>query len=261
MAFFSCMIEPVNTPPRNPFLRLLAWLGGHELVVLLSVAGIATGLSLFAAIADEVMEGGTRGIDRKLLLAMRHSDLSPLGPPVVQEAARDITALGGVVVLTILTAIIVTFLALDGKKRMATFVGGSVVSGMIASTILKELFHRARPDIVPHAVVVMTTSFPSGHSMMSAVTYLTMGALLAKSQQRRTLKAFFLITPMVLTFLVGVSRVYLGVHWPSDVLAGWTAGAVWALACWLVAERMQRGNNLEPEGQTRYTATNENPDL
>jgi undecaprenyl-diphosphatase len=229
-------------------LRFLSWLGGHELGILLAVAGVAAGLSLFAALADEVMEGGTRGIDRTLLLAMRHPDLSPLGPPAVQEAARDVTALGGVVVLTLLTTIIVVFLALDGKKRMAAFVGGSVVSGMIASTILKEMFHRPRPDIVPHAVAVMTTSFPSGHSMMSAVTYLTMGALLARSQERRILKAYFLITPMVLTFMVGVSRVYLGVHWPSDVLAGWTAGAVWALACWLVAERLQRRSDLEPEG-------------
>jgi undecaprenyl-diphosphatase len=242
------MMNRVPVPARNPFVRFLSWLGGHELAVLLAVAGMAAGLSLFAAIAGEVMEGGTRAIDRTLLLAMRHPDLTPLGPPAAQEAARDVTALGGIVVLTLLTALVVFFLALDGKKHMAVFLAASVVSGLIASTILKEIFHRPRPDIVPHGVTVVTASFPSGHSMMSAVTYLTMGALLARSQPRKILKAYFLIAPLVLTFIVGVSRVYLGVHWPSDVLAGWTAGAVWALGCWLAAKRLQNRKGLEGEG-------------
>jgi undecaprenyl-diphosphatase len=230
--------------------RFFAWLGGHELAILLAVAGIAGGVWMFALLADEVMEGGTQGFDRKLLLAMRRpGDLAPLGSPAIQESARDITALGSVVVLGLLTFITSTFLALDGKGRMALFVLGSVGSGLIAGTVLKDLFHRPRPDLVPHAAYVSTASFPSGHSMMSALTYLTLGALLARSQERRRLKAFFLLLAALLTLMVGISRVYLGVHWPTDVLAGWTAGAVWAMMSWLVARWLQGRRNLEREAE------------
>ena len=159
--------------PHSPRLltRFLGWLGGHELAILLAVGGIAGGIWMFALIADEVMEGGTQSIDRKLLLAMRRpGDLAPLGPPAVQEAARDVTALGSIVVLGLITFITCSFLALDGKARMSLFVLGSVVSGLIAGTILKDLFHRPRPDLVPHAAYVSTASFPSGHSMRSALT-------------------------------------------------------------------------------------------
>jgi undecaprenyl-diphosphatase len=230
------------------FRRFLAMLGGHELAVLLGFAGLVAGVWLFCGIAGEVMEGDTQAIDQRLLLAMRHpGDHSPLGSPSVQDAARDITALGGVTVLTLLTGVTGGFLFFDGKRRMAWFVYGSVAGGAFLSAVLKGFFQRPRPDIVPHASYVSTTSFPSGHSMLSAVTYLTLGALLARSHPRRALKAYFILLAAVLTLLVGVSRVYLGVHWPTDVLAGWTAGASWAIFCWLVARWLQRRHAIETE--------------
>jgi len=234
------------TSPGSSF-RLLAWLGGHELAVLLAFVGIASGIWLFGLIAGEVMEGDTQSFDRNLLLSMRRSDRSPMGPPAVQEAARDITALGGTTVLALVTLITGGFLLLDGKRHLAMFVYGSVASGALAGAILKSLFQRPRPDLVPYATIVSNTSFPSGHSMLSAVTYLTLGAMLARSQQRKRLKAYFLLVAALLTFLVGVSRVYLGVHWPTDVLAGWTAGASWAILCWLVARWLQRRHAIEEE--------------
>jgi undecaprenyl-diphosphatase len=226
---------------------LLAWLGSHELAVLVGFAGIVAGIWLFGLIAGEMMEGGTQAFDERVLLGMRNPDRSPVGPPSVQDAARDITALGGVTVLAMITLITGGFLLLDGKPHMAWFVYGSVASGLLVSGILKSLFQRPRPDLVPHAAYVSTTSFPSGHSMMSAVTYLTLGALLARSLQRKRLKAFFLVLGALLTLLVGLSRVYLGVHWPTDVLAGWTAGASWAVVCWLVARWLQLRRAIEPE--------------
>lgn len=230
--------------------QFLGLLGGHELAVMLSGAGIVCGIWLFARIADEVMEGDTLAFDRRVLLAMRHpGDLSPIGPPSVQDAARDVTALGGVTVLTLVTAITGGFLLLDGKKAMALFVYGSVISGTVLSDVLKDFFQRPRPDIVPHGAYVYTASFPSGHSMLSAVTYLTLGALLARSHPRKRMKAYFLLLAAFLTFLVGVSRVYLGVHWPTDVLAGWTAGATWAIVCWLVARSLQRRHTIEQESE------------
>ena len=239
---------------RTGRFRPLTWLGAHEMTVLLALASIVAGVWVFALLADEVVEGGTQAFDEKLLLAFRHSgDHAPLGPPSVQQAARDITALGGVAVLTVVTAIAAGFLALDGRRHMALFVCGSVGSGLAVSTILKDSFHRVRPDLVPFDVFVSGASFPSGHSMMSAVTYLTLGALLARSQSRKRVKAYFLLIALLLTTAVGVTRVYLGVHWPTDVLAGWTAGAVWALLCWLAARRLQSRHTLERE--TEHEAT------
>jgi undecaprenyl-diphosphatase len=226
--------------------RFLDWLGGHELGVLMLVAAVAAGIWAFAVLASEVKEGETQGLDRRILLAMRHpGDLSPIGSPAVQESARDITALGGAAVLGLLTAIVAGFLALDGKRHMAWFAMGSVTGGMAVSVLLKDIFQRPRPDIVPHAVYATSSSFPSGHSMMSAVTYLTLGALLARSHQRKRQKAYFLLLAALLTFMVGVSRVYLGVHWPTDVLAGWMAGSVWAMLCWLLARWLQGRKALE----------------
>lgn len=218
--------------------------------MLLALAGIAAGVWTFAALASEVKEGETRGFDREMLLAMRHpGDLSPKGGARVEEAARDITSLGSVSILGLITLFGVVFLALDGKKHMALFAGASVVGGMIGSSLLKELFQRPRPEIVPHLAYASNTSFPSGHSMMSAVTYLTLGAILARSHDRKAVKAFFLLVAALLCFLVGVTRVYLGVHWPTDVLAGWTAGAVWALLCWVTARWLQSRRTLEREAE------------
>jgi len=233
---------------RNFFLRALRWLGRHELGTLLAIGSLAAGVWLFAALADEVMEGGTRKFDTTLLLALRRpGDLQPLGPPAVLNAARDISALGGPAVLTLLTAAVSLFLALNGKKHMALFVCGSIGSGLLVSSLLKDSFDRPRPDIVPHEVYAASYSFPSGHSMLSALTYLTLGAILARSHERKLLKAYFLLLATFLTGLIGVTRVYLGVHWPTDVLAGWTAGAVWALLCWLLARWLQTRHTLEPE--------------
>jgi undecaprenyl-diphosphatase len=132
---------------------------------------------------------------------------------------------------------------------MAAFVCGSVFSGVIVTAVLKDMFQRPRPDLVPHSAYVFTTSFPSGHSMLSAVTYLTLGALIARSHERKRIKFYFLLAAALVTFLVGVSRVYLGVHWPTDVLAGWTAGAAWAMLSWLAARSLQDRHTLEREAQ------------
>jgi undecaprenyl-diphosphatase len=216
----------------NPLARL-------EPGILITLALIAGGTLFFAELADRVTDHQTRRFDRALMLALRHpGDLSPLGPPFVQEAARDITALGSITVLTLLTLGTCLYFTLDHNRPTALFLAASVVSGTLLSTLLKNIIHRPRPDIVPAAVHVYTTSFPSGHSMLSAVTYLTLGAILARAHERRLLKAFFLLTAVLLTTLVGISRVYLGVHYPTDVLAGWTAGSLWALICWLTARHL-----------------------
>ena len=230
---------------RNHSLRLFRWIGSHELAVLLAFAGAAAGGAAFLIIASEVSEGETLTLDRKLLLAMRGPGLTPVGSPQIQEIMRDCTALGGITVLTLLTLGTAGFLLLTGKGHMALFVCCSVASGMLAGLALKGFYQRPRPSLIPHEAALFTTSFPSGHSMMSALTYLTLGALLARSYGGRSLKAYFLCLAVLLSGLTGVSRVYLAVHWPTDVLAGWTAGASWAALCWLVARRLQARHAIE----------------
>ena len=220
--------------------RLSAIFRAVESRTLLALVGVAGGLWAFVELADEVVEGQTQSLDERVLLAMRNpvDPTDPIGPPWVEEICRDLTALGGVAALTLACLAVSGLLILDGKRRWAGLIAGSMVGGVLLSSLLKSLFDRPRPDLVPHGSNVVTTSFPSGHSMMAAVCYLTAAALLCRLYDRRLLKAYLISWALLLTLAIGFSRVYLGVHWPTDVLGGWTLGASWALCCWWVAGRL-----------------------
>ncbi len=222
-------------------------LGRHELAILFAVLATAGLLLAFVLLAGEVVEGETAAVDEAILLALRvpGDPSEPLGPVWLERAARDVTALGSVAVLSLITAVALGFLLLTGRRGAALLVLLSVGGGMILSSLLKIGIGRPRPDLVPHGDVVITASFPSGHSLMSAVVYLTLGALLARFAPRLRLKAYLLVVAILLTLLVGTSRVYLGVHWPTDVLAGWCIGAGWASTCWLLALWLQRRGAVE----------------
>jgi undecaprenyl-diphosphatase len=231
------------------YRRLADRVGLHEhvlLVVLLLIVGGAWG---FVALADEVGEGDTMRFDRAVLRAMRDpaDPGRPAGPVWLEGVARDVTALGGVTVLTFATVSVVVGLMLVKKRGAAWLVVGASVGAMVLSSALKHLVGRARPEVVPHLQVVYTYSFPSGHSMMSSAIYLTLGSLMARLVPGRWAKVYVLVLSLVLTFFVGVSRVYLGVHYPTDVLAGWTAGLVWGLLCWLVARALQKRGAVEKD--------------
>jgi len=244
------------SPPFQRGDRVLAWIGGHELSMLVGVVLLGAGLWAFAAIADEVREGDTESVDRAILLSIRSADdpADPLGPRWFEELCRDFTALGGVGVLTAITLAVTGYLLLEHKRRAAVVVVIAVAGGFAVSQVAKYGFDRPRPDLVPHGAHVYTASFPSGHAMMSAATYLTLGALLARVHSRKRLKAYFLLLAAALSLAVGASRVYLGVHWPTDVVAGWTLGACWAIVCWLIAERLQRRGEME-DGQEPVAAS------
>ena len=217
--------------------RAAQWLGGREPLVLLSILLLIGGIWAFVEIADEVIEGDTSDLDARVLQAMRRGDspAEPIGPRWLQEIGRDATALGGVGWLVFFTGVVAGYMWLDHKHRMLLFLLAATLSGFVVSSVLKRAFSRPRPDIVPHLSHVYTSSFPSGHSMLSAVVYLTVAAILATIVPRRRLKVYVLAVALLITLFVGVSRVYLGVHYPTDVLAGWVGGLVWALLCWLVA--------------------------
>ncbi|HWO41365.1 MAG TPA: phosphatase PAP2 family protein [Candidatus Eisenbacteria bacterium] len=221
-----------------------------EAGTLFSVLVIAGAGLLFAEVVDEVLEGESRAFDTAVLLALRdpHQLGDPIGPTWLENAFRDITALGGKAVVSLMTAAVIGFLLLTGKPAAAVMVLVSVSGGALLSTLLKLGFDRPRPDLVAHLIAVESASFPSGHALLSAVTYLTLGALLARVVGQLRLKLYVLGVALVLTFLIGLSRIYLGVHWPTDVLAGWSAGAVWAVLCWRVALALQRRGEIETGG-------------
>lgn len=229
----------------------LSRVGRREIAMLVVMALGAACLWFFVVLAEEVVEGDTHRIDRAVLLALRNpGDLSdPIGPGWVEELGRDFTALGGVGLLTMITLAVAGYLWLARKHGAMVLVLVSVGGGQLLSTLLKQGFDRSRPDLVSHESIVYTASFPSGHSMMAAVTYLTLGALLARVEERRRVKIYLITLAITVTVLVGISRVYLGVHWPTDVLAGWAAGATWAALCWLAAVLLQRRGAVEREGK------------
>ncbi|WP_442894689.1 phosphatase PAP2 family protein [Bradyrhizobium sp. AZCC 1614] len=149
------------------------------------------------------------------MVVFRHaSDLSrPIGPPWLLDVVRDITALGSTAVLALLVTVVTTFLFAIGKRHAGLFVLTTVLSGAILNTLLKLAFARARPDLVAQLTQVSTLSFPSGHAAISAVCNLTLGLMLAQTQASRSVRIHLIMTAATLTLLVGVSRIYLGVHY------------------------------------------------
>lgn len=202
------------------------------------VAGLVLG---FGLLTEEVLEGDTEAFDRVVAAAMRSDgDVhDPIGPPWLEEFARDITALGSYAFLGILTFGVIGYFLLTRRHRLAVLVAASVLGGVALSSLLKTVFDRERPDL-PSSVRVFTASFPSGHATLSAISFLTLGALLAQTSPDPRVKSFFAVLAIILTVAVGTSRVYLGVHFASDVLAGWCVGSAWALLCWIMASWLRR---------------------
>lgn len=195
---------------------------------------ILMGLWGFAELADAIGEDATQQFDEMVLKSLREpgNPEELIGPPWIEQALRDVTALGGVTVLTMFTFIVCIYLWIVGEWKLSLFAFVAVASGTIVTFALKDVFDRPRPQLVPHILVsVSSYSFPSGHAMASAIVYLTLGAMLTESQPRWRIKAYVMAVALLLTFAIGTTRVFLGVHYPTDVLAGWAAGFAWAYAC------------------------------
>lgn len=189
----------------------------------------------FAHLGSEVVEGETRSFDTALL---RGAQALRLGHPWLAEVMRDLSGLGSLTVLTLFTLTTTFYLALVSTRAMAGLVAGSVVTGALLVEILKAGFGRLRPDALFAELVAPGLSFPSGHAGISAIVFLTLGALLASSRTHPAERIYILVAAALMTLLVGVSRVALGVHWATDVLGGWAFGCAWALVWLLVARRI-----------------------
>lgn len=211
--------------------------------------GVVSCISIFAWVADAVTDRQAQSFDEQLMRRLRDPvRLSePRGPEWLLGAMRDLTALGSATVLVLFVLAVAGALLARRQYHALVFLLVAALGGMLLNILLKPVFGRARPDIALRLTEVRSLSFPSGHAMGSAIIYFTLAALLARLVEPRALKLYFLGLAALLSFLVGASRVYLGVHYPTDVLAGWTVGLAWALLCWTVARYLQGRGSVEPE--------------
>jgi undecaprenyl-diphosphatase len=208
-------------------------------LLIVSLAAVVV-LAGFAFLAAEVREGDVFAVDRIVLLAFRvpgRLDIA-VGPRWLQESARDVTALGGFTVLALVATAAIGHLAMHGRRAQAAVFGATVVFAQAASEVLKHVIGRPRPTLVPQHDLVYSASFPSGHAMMAPVVYLTLAAVVAAGERGSSQKVLLLGSASALVVAIGVTRVYLGVHWPTDVLAGWALGCVIALAATLILRRV-----------------------
>jgi undecaprenyl-diphosphatase len=204
---------------------------------------LASGCLCFAAVAAAVGWGVSRGFDERVLRYLRREGdpATPIGPAWVAPAALALTAMGSSLVVLPAAAACAGWLYRAGRRRAALLVAASTLGGVLLSEVLKRLFDRPRPSLVPHLERVVSPAFPSGHAMLAAAFYFVVAALLARQAARRGTRAGIWAVAAALVALVGASRVVLGVHYPTDVLAGWAAGAAWAAACWMAARPMTNG--------------------
>ena len=216
--------------------------------LLLSLLGVVFAIWAFVLVAGLVTHGRVQPLDERIMLGLRvdHDPSRPRGPEWLPGAMRDVTALGSWPVLLIFLLAVAGALAARRQYHALGLLLAASAGGILLNDLMKGLFARPRPDLALRLTDVRSLSFPSGHAMQSAIIYLTLAAFLARLVQARALKVYFVAFAFLLSFLIGFSRVYLGVHYPSDVLAGWCAGLAWALLCWTTARRLQRRGSVEP---------------
>lgn len=236
---------------RRSLAALLERLGGQEAAdawLLVSLLALVIAVWGFVFVADLVAVGQAQPLDERLIRAFRAPDdlRRPLGPDWLPGTMRDITSLGSAPVLAICVIAVAGALEVRRLHHAVALLLAATVGGILLNESLKDLFARPRPELALRLTEVRSQSFPSGHAMLSAIIYLTLAALLARLVEGRALRLYFVGLAAFLTLLVGLSRVYLGVHYPSDVLAGWAAGLAWALLCWTAASHLQRRGSLEP---------------
>ncbi len=229
-------------------LRSLSGLDRADARLLWSLLGVVLSIWTFVLVADLVTAGRTQSVDDRLMQSLRvdHRPADPRGPGWLPGTMRDVTALGSPPVLSLCVFAVAGALAVRRQFHALGLLLVASAGGLVLNDLLKDLFGRPRPPVEFHLTQVSSMSFPSGHAMLSAIIYLTLAAFLARLVQPRALKLYFVGLAFLLSLLVGASRVYLGVHYASDVLAGWTAGLAWALVCWTVASALQRHGSVEP---------------
>jgi undecaprenyl-diphosphatase len=216
-----------------PLLKILPWM-----LALILLCGLGF------VIADVFLDGPGQSLDERLIRWLRDpaNPQRMIGPRLLEESMRDFTAVGGYAVLLMVSFCFAVFARLELNRASFWFFVLTVTSGFLFNVLIKELVQRGRPDVVPHLSFAKgSTSFPSAHAMMSVIVYVTIGLLLSTRTRDRHLQRLFTVFPLWLAGIIGVSRVCMGVHYPTDVLAGWTVGLVWTWAAFRIRERIMSG--------------------
>lgn len=228
----------------------------EDFEMLLGALLVAASTWTFLLLARAVTGGGTRSVDERILVALRTpGDLAdPVGPPWLSSAVADLTSLGSYGVLTLACLAAIVFLVLRRQYHAAALVFATSLGGALIMHGLKGVYDRPRPSLVPHLVRVSSASFPSGHALAATTVYLTLAALLSRLVEDRLARAYIVGVGLTLALIVGFSRVFLGVHYPSDVLGGWVVGLAWAALCWIVTAKLQRRGTVERPAETTAEA-------
>lgn len=222
--------------PERPWLSFVQRQAGMVVLVL----AIGVFLLAFREIAEAVGAGGARAFDHAIYQDVRPhaSPEKSLAAAWANIAANDFSAMGSVSVLAFIVVMVCgLFLCLHRRVEAVVLLVASG-GGLALTNFLKDVFHQDRPPLSPEMAAGLNASFPSGHAMLSATVYLTLGALIGHFAERRLIRLYVLGVAILLTLMIGTSRIYLGLHWTTDVLGGWCVGAAWALGwralvlCW-----------------------------
>jgi undecaprenyl-diphosphatase len=216
-----------------------SWLGARlralEARTLIAVMLIAAAVLAFLRLGDAVRAGRTLDMDRSIILALRdpaHPG-QPRGSFWTRDILHDLTALGGVAVLTLTVVISTIFLWVNGRRRHAAILLGTVLAATVVGELIRTAYNRPRPHLMAYGDYFSESSFPSGHSNIATVVWMTLALIVASLERTRVGKATALMAGGFICLTAGAARVYFGVHWPSDVLGGWILGSGWALAAWI----------------------------
>lgn len=219
----------------DTLIGAFGWLGRfvhgfHSVLGVLLSLGLLLAIGAlwaFAELAEEVMQGTTQRFDDSVLLWL-HSHATP----TLNVLALEITSLGSFVVVAMLVTVSCVFLWVTGHRYSAGLLLIALAGSELLNSLLKNWFDRPRPQlfdwVAPHAG---QTSFPSGHAMTSVAVYATLAYLIARLETTHVLRWLTIGVAAIVIVLIGLSRLYLGVHYPSDVVAGFAAGFAWAACC------------------------------
>jgi undecaprenyl-diphosphatase len=214
---------------RSFLIRVLT-VARTEIAALAALFVVAGGVLTFVELADDMTEADGIAFDSHILALMRpYADDPgrPWGPWWLKEAAADLTSLGGISVLGLFALIVIVFLLSQRKWLSSLLLVVGLAGGVALSEGLKAVFERARPPAAMQAVETINASFPSGHALLSTVFYLTVAVMLTRAFPRERFKVFVLGVGILMALLVGLTRIYLGAHWATDVFGGWILGGTW----------------------------------
>jgi undecaprenyl-diphosphatase len=204
---------------------------------ILILGGLAFAIALtygFAKIAAKVVSGGTSGFDDASMKFMGSHQV-----PWISNLMVEVTMLGTGIVVAMMIAVTALFLWLYDYKNSATLLLVTTLGGMLLNNVLKLGFDRPRPQFFDWGTHAMTSSFPSGHAMSAAIVYPTVAYLAARLQKSHWARVLTMLSAAILVVLICLSRVYLGVHYPSDVIAGVVVGLAWSAFCMTTLEVAQ----------------------